>query len=634
MRKLIYFILLAMLSSEIGAKEFHVSLKGSDTNEGSASFPLKTISAAADLAKAGDIITVHEGIYRERITPPRGGESDVKRIVYRAAGDGKVEIKGSEHITGWKKIAEGVWMVVIPNSFFGRYNPYKDLIYGDWFTDYLKKRPHTGEVYLNGKSLFETNLFSEVLNPEPLKETNDREGSTYTWFCESSGTDTYIYANFHNYDPNKELVEINVRESCFYPDKPGINYITISGFEMGQAATQWAAPTAEQIGLIGTHWSKGWIIENNIIHDSKCSGITLGKDRKTGHNVWLADPSKGGDVHYNEVIVRALQDGWSKDKTGSHIVRNNTIFNCEQTGMCGSLGAVFSQITGNNIYNIWTKRLFTGAEIAGIKIHAAIDLLISKNRLDNVGRGIWMDWMAQGTHITGNLCCNNTLEDLFVEVDHGPFLVDNNIFLSPTSIRDVSQGGAYVHNLISGKITWNADKRTTPYHKPHSTEVVALKDLVGGDNRFFNNIFIAGYEPVTDNPLSARRTGYGLHFYTNVKLPMFTDGNVYFKGAKPLPGEKNYVEKSDFDPRVSLSQEGEDIFLNISIDKAVKSLKTKMITTDLLGKAVIPDQGFEYPDGSPVTIDTDYNGNKRKARFPSPGPFENPATGHLKLKVW
>ena len=29
-----------------------------------------------------------------------------------------------------------------------------------------------------------------------------------------------------------------------------VNYITIRGFHMSQAATQWAAPTAEQIGLI------------------------------------------------------------------------------------------------------------------------------------------------------------------------------------------------------------------------------------------------------------------------------------------------------------------------------------------------------------------------------------------------
>ena len=37
-------------------------------------------------------------------------------------------------------------------------------------------------------------------------------------------------------------------------------YIAVKGFKLEQAAIPWAPPTAEQIGLIGTHWSKGWII--------------------------------------------------------------------------------------------------------------------------------------------------------------------------------------------------------------------------------------------------------------------------------------------------------------------------------------------------------------------------------------
>ena len=44
-------------------------------------------------------------------------------------------------------------------------------------------------------------------------------------------------------NPNQELVEINVREAIFYPDGPGRNYITIRGFRLAHAATQWAAPT-------------------------------------------------------------------------------------------------------------------------------------------------------------------------------------------------------------------------------------------------------------------------------------------------------------------------------------------------------------------------------------------------------
>jgi hypothetical protein len=38
-----------------------------------------------------------------------------------------------------------------------------------------------------------------------------------------------------------------------------INYITIKGFYISQAAIQWAAPTAEQVGMVAFHWNKGWI---------------------------------------------------------------------------------------------------------------------------------------------------------------------------------------------------------------------------------------------------------------------------------------------------------------------------------------------------------------------------------------
>ena len=84
-------------------REYHVSPQGNDANDGSAANMLKTISAAARLAQPGDVITVHEGVYRERITPPRGGQSDTKRIVYQAAPGEKVEIKGSEVVKHWTK---------------------------------------------------------------------------------------------------------------------------------------------------------------------------------------------------------------------------------------------------------------------------------------------------------------------------------------------------------------------------------------------------------------------------------------------------------------------------------------------------------------------------------------------------
>ncbi|MCC7154040.1 MAG: right-handed parallel beta-helix repeat-containing protein [Bryobacterales bacterium] len=634
---LILSIAFALAANLTFATEFHVSVSGSDGNDGSVGRPLRTISAAARVAQPGDVITVHEGTYRERVTPPRGGESDSKRIVYQAAPGEKVIIKGSEVIRNWKLFAPGVWKATIPNSLFGSYNPYKDVIAGDWFG--AKGRiHHTGEVYLNGKSLFETHLLERVLQPQPITDIRDVEGSTYTWFSESDGKYTYIYANFHSNNPNQELVEINVRDSCFYPDQPGRDYITIRGFQMAHAATQWAAPTAEQIGLIGTHWSKGWIIENNVVSDSKCTCISLGKDRKTGHNVWINDPRKDGATHYNEVILRALQAGWSRDKIGSHIVRNNVVSNCEQAGIVGSLGAAFSQLANNHIYNVWTKRQFNGAEMAGIKLHAAIDVLIKNNRIHNAGRGLWMDWMAQGTRITGNLLYDNSTDDLFVEVDHGPFLVDNNLFLSNLSLLDMSEGGAYVHNLMTGRILSRPEPtRSTPYHQPHSTALMGLNSIVGGDDRFYNNVFVGNGgppAPATEadaNPL--RFGGYGLWVYNHREFPLQTGGNVYLKGARAYSKEDASLNLPGEDPKPEIIEEGDRVYLRLRLAAELRTAATKLVNTALLGKAKIPALAYENPDGSPLVVDADYFGKKRKAP-PFAGPFEDPGQGDVKLKVW
>ena len=375
------------------AADFHVAPNGNDANPGTQTAPFRTIQHAANLAQPGDVITVHEGVYRERISPPRGGESDTKRIVYQAAPGEKVEIKGSEVIKNWVKVRNDTWKVTIPNSFFGSFNPYSDLIHGDWF-DPKGRNHHTGAVYLNGDWLTEAAKLDDVMEPM---------GSNALWFGQVDEKNTTIWAQFKGVNPNQQLVEINVRQTVFYPEKTGINYITVRGFTLEDAATPWAPPTAEQIGLIGTHWSKGWIIENNKISYSICSGIALGKYGDEWDNT-SANTAEG----YVKTIERALANGWSKENIGHHIVRNNTISHCEQAGIVGSLGAAFSTITGNTIHDIHVRQLFSGAEMAGIKFHGAIDVEISRNHIYRTCLGLWLDWMAQGTRVSGNLFHDNS----------------------------------------------------------------------------------------------------------------------------------------------------------------------------------------------------------------------------------
>jgi len=624
MKRLFFLTLIATLGLSGYAREYHVSVKGNDNGSGAESAPFKTIGRAAQVAYAGDVITVHAGVYREWINPPRGGDCDDKRIVYRAAPGERVEIKGSEVVNTWQKEANGVWKVVLPNHFFGDYNPYSDLIYGDWFSDHGRIH-HTGEVFLNNKSLYEKESMEKVITPEAIPNIIDPEGSTYTWYCETDAQNTTIWANFHQYNPNKELVEISARRTVFYPEKPGVNYLTIQGFHISQAATQWAAPTAEQIGMIATHWNKGWIIENNVISNAKCSGITLGKERGTGHNVWLGDTSMDGSLHYIEVTFRTLRNGWSRANIGSHIVRNNEIFACEQTGMCGSMGAAFSLVENNHIHDIWTKRQFSGAEIAGIKFHAAIDTRIHNNRIHRVGRGIWCDWMTQGTWISRNLLYDNDLEDLFVEVSHGPFLAENNIFGSSINFLDVSQGGAFVHNLFAGAMRVHQEKnRYTPYHLPHQTDVAGLSIILNGDNRFYNNLFL---------PVKKVENGtYGLAAYDNAGYPSFVNGNVYYLQAQSFAKEEKKLTMPDFDPAFKIDDKGKDVYVTFSL-KGIAGLSTDRICTKHLGEAKFAKQFYEQPNGQPIVFETDYLRNPR-SEHPVPGPFEQVKDGEIRVKVW
>ncbi|MGY4688153.1 hypothetical protein ACW9JY_10580, partial [Petrotoga sp. DB-2] len=133
----------------------------------------------------------------------------------------------------------------------------------------------------------------------------------------------------------------------FYPDQIGRDYITVKGFEMAHAATPWVPPTADQPGLIGANWSKGWIIENNIIHDSKCSAISIGKEGSTGHLYHSTRKDKTGHQYQLESVFSAEHIGWSKESIGSHIIRNNTIYDCGQNAIVGHLGCVFSEIYNN-----------------------------------------------------------------------------------------------------------------------------------------------------------------------------------------------------------------------------------------------------------------------------------------------
>lgn len=637
--------------------EYHVAKTGSDQNQGTRNAPFLTINKAASLAAAGDVVIVHEGTYREWVKPKNKGLSDQRRITYQAAEGEKVVIKGSEHLQDWQQVEGNVWKSEVPNALFGSFNPYKEEVFGDWLVTVDETR-HLGDVYLNGVSLYEVSRYEDLASPAARTEAQDLwskqmvpfqnpKQTTYVWYAEVKDDYTTIYANFQGADPNKEYVEINVRRSCFYPDVTGVDYITVRGFEMAHAATPWAPPTGDQPGLLGPNWSKGWIIENNVIHDAKCSAISIGKEASTGNQYRSVRKDKPGYQYQLESVFNAEQKGWSKETIGSHIIRYNTIYDCGQNGIVGHLGCVFSNIHHNHIYNIAIKREFWGHEIAGIKLHAAIDAQIHENRIHDCTLGMWMDWQTQGTRISKNLFYRNH-RDLFIEVSHGPYVVDHNILASDYALDNMSQGGAYINNLIAGKV--NQQKvlnRSTPYHFPHSTKVAGYSLIYGGDDRYINNIFAGkkglegvgtshfrNYTVSLDEYIDKVNQNPGdLDQFERVEQPVVIHHNVYLGGAEAFEREAVNLVEPDFAANLKIIEEGEAGFLSIELPESFENLQAEIHSTSTLPRVRIVDAEFESPEGGSLSLDTDLLNVQKKAAGVA-GPLENLKKGSNRIKIW
>jgi hypothetical protein len=238
--------------------------------------------------------------------------------------------------------------------------------------------------------------------------------------------------------------------------------------------------------------------------------------------------------------------------------------------------------------------------------------------------------MAQGARVSANLFYNNDLEDLFLEVNHGPFVVDNNILLSKTCIRTQSEGGTFAHNLVAGYVyAWPDNARFTPYFLPNSTDMAGLTTIFGGDDRWYNNIFTGA--GITE---AQTRYKYGLESYNTARLPVWMRGNCYYFGAKPSDKDEESFISENFNPGVRLTEEGDKLFLEITPDEGLSSRNLQMISTGMLGIAKIPKAKFENPDGSELKLDKDYHGRPRSVVAIPAGPFSKWPIVRQLIRVW
>ncbi len=571
---------MVVMARNVPGREMHVAKTGNDQNPGSLESPFLTIGKAAAVAQPGDTVTVHAGTYREWVQPARGGRDENSRIVYRAAAGEEVLVKGSEQITSWGHEGDGVWMVELPNRFFGDYNPYALNISGGWllYGQWL----HRGDVYLDGEAFCEQ---------KSLEEVKQRKQS---WCCHTDENSTTIWANFGKANPNTQLAEINVRESVFMPAETGLKYITVDGFHLLHSAENWQPPGLPlQMGAIGPRMGRHWIIENCTIANARCVGISLGH---------------APGVNYDDI-----------DAFGAHIVRNNVIRRCGEAGIAGQKGATHCLIAGNLIEDTNYRKEFGGWETAAIKFHESVDTVIRGNLIRGVyyqqygAFGIWMDWGNQGTRISGNIIYDTQAANVFLEMNHGAILVDNNVLVGH-GVRSNSEGSVFAHNLfVDCRFDIGSDTgRSSQYYQPHTRKVVARKHGIPSDDKWFHNIFVRrGLEGVKPAP------GY------------VSDYNVFLEGAKKSTFGDEHSIVDPVAARFAREDSPPGVAIRLDVDEAAMGVKGPWVDGALVGVLPTVGQTIEDAAGRPIRVDADLLGQPRAA--PGVGPLANLAPGENTL---
>ena len=399
----------------VWTRELHVSASdpaASDDNDGSAAHPFRTIGRAAAEAQPGDRVLIHAGLYRECVRPARGGTDPEHMISYEAFGDGEVIVSASEQVTefipseGWmlfrgpEPVEKGnprVWEHDLDPDMFRGYNPFcavnilHDRLFIEYdktdMTPYLNRR---GCVFCDGKPLKQVPLYNGMAAEEN------------TYWVEANGQKVHFRLP-GDADPRDHKIEITVREQCFAPAIPFLNYIRVKGITFAHAAT--GAPVPQR-GAVSAYRGHHWIIEDCVVDWSNGVGIDVGNE--CWHHTHRPD----------EVI-------------GCSVIRGCTIRNA---GVCGIAGlfAVRMLIENNVIEGTGWQRMELSWEAGGIKLHNSVDALIRNNVFRNTLRAdhLWLDCGNENNRITGNLFINGIeqREAIFIECTRdGVNLIDNNI---------------------------------------------------------------------------------------------------------------------------------------------------------------------------------------------------------------
>ena len=188
-----------------------------------------------------------------------------------------------------------------------------------------------------------------------------------------------------------------MRRTVFYPEKTGINYITVRGFTL-RARGHALGAAHGRADRLDRH-----ALEQRLDHREQ-------RDQPLdmfGHRAGQIRRRVG--QHVGRIRRRLRRDHRARPRrtagtrkpsaTTSSATTPSPTANRPASSAAWAPRSASSPATPSMTST--SGSCSRGAEMAGIKFHGAIDVEISRNHIYRTCRGLWLDWMAQGTRVSG-----------------------------------------------------------------------------------------------------------------------------------------------------------------------------------------------------------------------------------------
>ncbi|MBR4342053.1 MAG: right-handed parallel beta-helix repeat-containing protein [Lachnospiraceae bacterium] len=613
-------------------KEIYVACNApnaSDDNDGSKNAPLKTIQSAADIATPGTHVLIGPGVYRESVSPQRGGDGPENMICYEAIEKGTVIIKASEEIhdfeksTGWRlwgyggplttdSVTPNVWCHHLNPDTFRGYNPFcavnilHDRLFIEYdktdMTPYLNRR---GMIFCDGRPLKQVALYNQL-------SLNDG-----TYWVEANGQSIH-FRLFGDANPADHMIEITVREQCFAPKTPFLSYIKVKGIICAHAAM--GAPVPQR-GAISAYRGHHWVIEDCTVDWANAVGIDVGNE------CWHHE------FDQNQVI-------------GHSIIRRCHI---KDAGVCGIAGLFASHmlIEDNVIEGTGWQKMELSWEAGGIKLHNSVDGMIRRNIFKRTYRAdhLWLDCGNINNRITQNLFLDGIeqREAIFIECTReGVNLIDNNIFWNVEGRFDSSKiphepGSSGWYKLVE-------DNTVNGYavYGEGTDRLHIINNLIGKCRAY---AYYAKPVPFRLAPGDRGGTSRDAKMINNLIYDCGVggicfptkdneaEGNAYIKQVKGgdlrimYPAPEVCLDLKSWREFYGFDRNGSEGWFDIEVDVETLSLKIKKCVNRPPSFGPIAQERFAYSPKEIKIVDADQRvkldllGNERNGDKVMPGPF-------------